>query len=305
MAARRHRADARTAGIDAYLAKPVCQSALYDCLAMLMGPPSDAEQLPAAATSRDAGAGGRTIRILLADDNEVNQQVALGLLERYGHQVDVVANGVEAVAAVERVVYDLVLMDCQMPEMDGFRATQEIRRRRDGRPRLPIVAMTAGAMQGDRERCLAAGMDDYVPKPINREKLDQLFRRWPTGWKPAAAAPAAEASSARLALNLGQLRSIVGEDPPSFRKYLALFETSADTMVAQLVSTIALRDADAAGRAAHKLKGACGSIGAEEMAEMSLRMERALRLASWEEAERLQAALVGAFGRVREAIAAV
>ena len=105
-------------------------------------------------------------------------------------------------------------------------------------------------------------------------------------------------------LNLGQLRSIVGDDPPSFRKYLSLFEGSADTMVTRLVSTIALRDAEAAGRVAHKLKGACGSIGAEEMAEMSLRMEAALRLASWEEAERLQAGLVGAFGRAREAIAA-
>jgi signal transduction histidine kinase/CheY-like chemotaxis protein len=304
-------AEARgAAGIDAFLAKPVRESALYDCLAILMGPLSAAAALPPTTRARRAGTGGGTIRILLADDNEVNQQVALGLLERYGHQVDVVGNGVEAVAAVERVVYDLVLMDCQMPEMDGFRATQEIRRRRDGRPRLPIVAMTAGAMKGDRERCLAAGMDDYVPKPINREKLDQLFRRWPIGWKPAGASPAAEPqpstpAPARLVLNLGQLRSIVGDDPPSFRKYLSLFETSADTMVTQLGSTIALRDAEAAGRVAHKLKGVCGSIGAEEMAELSLRMEAALRLARWEEAERLQTGLVGAFDRAREAIAAV
>lgn len=130
------------------------------------------------AVSRQDSSRARP-RLLVAEDNEVNQQVALAMLERLGYQADVAANGIEALEAIARFTYGAVLMDCQMPEMDGFAATAAIRaRERGGTARLPVVAITAAAMAGERERCLAAGMDDYVSKPIRFSELQAALERW-------------------------------------------------------------------------------------------------------------------------------
>jgi CheY-like chemotaxis protein len=118
------------------------------------------------------------VKVLLAEDNIVNQKVAMKMLSTIGCQVDVVANGIEAAAAVKEGDYDIVFMDCQMPELDGYGATREIRSGEAGRMRIPVVAMTANAMQGDREKCIAAGMDDYVSKPVNREELEAVVSKW-------------------------------------------------------------------------------------------------------------------------------
>jgi CheY-like chemotaxis protein len=118
------------------------------------------------------------LRVLVAEDNPVNQKVATAMLTKLGCTVDIAANGREAVETLTENTYDIVFMDCQMPEMDGFEATREIRRREEQLGHVPIVAMTANAMQGDRERCLEAGMDDYLPKPINREALRELLGQW-------------------------------------------------------------------------------------------------------------------------------
>jgi two-component system, sensor histidine kinase and response regulator len=132
----------------------------------------------------------RPFRILLAEDNLVNQRLAVRMLEKMGHHVVVVQTGEEALDALQDEKFDLVLMDVQMPEMDGFAATREIRRREQGgQGRLPVIAMTAHAMKGDRESCLEAGMDDYLAKPINREELQQAIERAMKPRKEAVSAP--------------------------------------------------------------------------------------------------------------------
>ncbi len=182
------------AGFAAYLTKPIRKGQLESCLTTVMGYPSKtAERVePSLVTSYTLKekARGKSARILIADDHRVNQQLAVLMVERLGHRADVVANGQESLEAVIRQPYDLVLMDCQMPEMDGYEATREIRKReaenearatsdeRRSTRRVPIVAMTANAMQGDREKCLEAGMDDYLAKPIKPEALADMLNRW-------------------------------------------------------------------------------------------------------------------------------
>jgi CheY-like chemotaxis protein len=134
-----------------------------------------------AVTPRLSAVPAQQVRLLLAEDNVVNQRVACRMLEKLGFRVDVVANGAEAVAAIGRIPYDLVFMDCQMPEMDGYQATQAIRRSETPDRHLPVIALTAAAMQGDRQRCLDAGMDDYLAKPVTRAALVETLQRWLDG----------------------------------------------------------------------------------------------------------------------------
>jgi CheY-like chemotaxis protein len=180
MGVRGQREQALAAGIDGYLVKPVRMSLLYDCLAAVMAStkhwPPTATRLTARSERKPPGEHGP--RVLLAEDNLVNQTLGLRMLERLGCSVDVVSNGREAVAAVARAEYALVFMDCQMPEMDGFEATAAIRQAETGVRRVPIIALTASAMQGDREACLAAGMDDYLSKPLGLRDLERMLRRW-------------------------------------------------------------------------------------------------------------------------------
>ena len=158
--------------IAAFLVKPVKPSALYDTITTALAGEAATVPVRASGPGVDRGLGARhPLRILLAEDNPVNQKLALRLLDRMGYRADVVENGNEAIAALEGAAYDVVLMDIQMPELDGLEATRRIRRRWPGGEGPRIVAMTANAMDGDREACLDAGMDDYIAKPIAPEAL--------------------------------------------------------------------------------------------------------------------------------------
>jgi signal transduction histidine kinase/CheY-like chemotaxis protein len=192
---------AQAAGYVAYLSKPVRESLLYECLLTIVTPPAQViacegqsadqtAQLPLVTRHSLAEANARaTAKILVAEDNIVNQKVAVRMLEKLGYRVDLVANGLEALDAVKRIPYAAILMDCQMPEMDGFTATAEIRRCEisgEGQAAIgnlpsrhvPIIAMTANARQEDRDQCLAAGMDDYLSKPVQSKLLAEVLARW-------------------------------------------------------------------------------------------------------------------------------
>ncbi len=171
------------AGFAAYLTKPIKQSQLYDCLAMVVGARVKLRKnRPAAMVTRHAIAADKKhrLRILLVEDNITNQKVALNILRRFGYSADAAANGKEAIDALEMISYDIVLMDCQMPEMDGYEATGEIRNPTSKvlNHKVPVIAMTANAINGDRERCLEAGMDDYLCKPVTPRALIDIIEKW-------------------------------------------------------------------------------------------------------------------------------
>ena len=169
----------RELGVAAYLTKPVRQGELLDAILTALGTRAMRVDSPVLVTRHSLRENSNHLRILLVEDNNVNQVFALRLLQKAGHTVALAGNGREALTALDRELFDVVLMDVQMPEMDGFEATAAIREKEKGSGNhLPIIAMTAHAMVGDKERCLAAGMDDYITKPIRRQELADVLKRY-------------------------------------------------------------------------------------------------------------------------------
>jgi CheY-like chemotaxis protein/HPt (histidine-containing phosphotransfer) domain-containing protein len=296
--------DAQDAGFAAFLTKPLRQSALHDCLVTLFGRPSDHPRSAPALITRHTLAEARSsrrARILVAEDNTTNQLVAVGLLERLGYRADVVANGREAVEAVGRSRYDLVLMDCQMPEMDGFEATRAIRQSEWPGRRLPILALTADATAQGREQCMGSGMDDYVTKPIDRGRLREALLRWlsPDLEADPVATESPEPKAHPVALQLSQLCSIVGDDPAKIRRYFELFASTTGTLMDQIGASIDRREAPGLRRLSHTLKGACGNIGAVEMAGLARQLEEAAAAEDWGQAGAVWRELEGSFDRTR------
>jgi CheY-like chemotaxis protein len=183
------RADAKlaqAAGVAGYLMKPIRYAQLHACIKLAMGQENDVSPSITSAPLvgkhqlRQAETRSRG-RVLVVEDNVVNQKVAVRLLHNFGYKADVAANGLEAIDALRRLPYDMVLMDCHMPELDGFEATRRIReleKSGEANTHIPIIALTANAMQEDCERCLSAGMDDYVSKPVNVDQLTRILAKW-------------------------------------------------------------------------------------------------------------------------------
>ncbi len=219
-------------------------------------------------------------RILLAEDNSVNQKVAMRTLEKLGYYVDTVANGVEAVEKLERGLYDAVLMDCQMPEMDGYAATREIRRREGGSQRTIVIAMTASAMTGDREKCLAAGMDDYVTKPVRSEELQQILQRHlaqNAKEQPAVAVDTAVrlAGDAELVARVKELELEVG--PEAMQELIGEFLTETARSLERLENALRRADSSGAVDTLHNLVDCSANVGAVRMAEICTRLESTIQ----------------------------
>ena len=243
------------AGVQDYLVKPVKQSRLEISLARVLG--LEPRPLPVAAESATpASAPRHAARILLAEDNSVNQMVALLQLRRLGYQVDSVTDGAQVLAALETTPYDIILMDCQMPVLDGYAATRQIRRDFPGSP-IRIIAMTANAMTGDREKCLEAGMDDHLSKPVDIGMLEKILTRW----QPAA--PAVLPDDATPAVDLVRLLQITGKDPRMFRDITGQYLEQAEEILALMRLALEKPDLPEIQRLAHKLGGSsavCGMV---------------------------------------------
>ena len=218
--------------------------------------------------------------MLVAEDNTVNQLVARRMLERHGCLTDVAATGKAAVEAARDGAYDLILMDCEMPEMDGFDAARTIREAERGTSRrVPIVAITANTLRGDRERCLAAGMDDYLSKPVTTDALDAMVVRWLGAARPApavvAAAPAPPAADVLDASAIAELEA--GGGPELRDELIALFNEDAPSALEKIRAAAAAGDAAELGRVAHALKGSSATIGARLMSATCASLEAAGR----------------------------
>ncbi|ACB36365.1 multi-sensor hybrid histidine kinase [Leptothrix cholodnii SP-6] len=304
-------ADEQRAGLAAFLSKPIKASALFATLvAVVQGRQRAAPAGP--APGPQPLAASLPLRVLVAEDNAVNQRVALRLLQRLGYQADVAANGLEVIEAVERQAYSVVLMDIQMPEMDGLQAARWIRQRRgpQGLPR--IIAMTANAMPGDREAYLAAGMDGYVAKPIEPDELAAALRRAgsPAGGTVApggAAASRTPADDTVLdALRLEHLRTLQDDGQPSLvRELIDLFVADAPGHVDALAQALQGTDARRLASLAHRFLSVTDNIGARRLSALCVEIERLARRGELDGLERLVEALSHEHAQAHAALLAV
>jgi CheY-like chemotaxis protein len=259
-----------TSVFSAQISKPIKPSLLYDTLVDLL-----AQETPEAPPEAQKMALDNTmalkhpLRILLAEDNAVNQKLALRLLQQMGYRADVAANGLEVLQSLERQQYEAILMDVQMPEMDGLEASRLINRRYARAERPRIIAMTANAMQGDREMCLAAGMDDYLTKPIRVEELVAAL------YKTPERRPAAADSTLLDANTFDNLKASVGDD--FIGELIDTFFEDSPKLIADMKQSLDRSDLDSFRRAAHSLKSNSANFGATTLAGQAKELEMMAR----------------------------
>jgi CheY-like chemotaxis protein len=278
-------------------------------------------------------------KVLVAEDNPVNQEVAIEILKTLGCEADIAGNGEEAVAMYDAGNYDVIFMDCQMPKMDGYAATRKIRRREDEHEHVPIIAMTAHALKGDREKCLDAGMDDYIAKPVNPETVMDAILRWfhrepqtaeelaGAGAEPAepAAKPPADAEVAAAAvmqsrgapppavpeeqevpvLNTAQALEVTGGNASILKRVTKVFLGNIPGEVDQLKQAIEAGQREEARRLAHSIKGASASLGGSRTQRVAFQIEQAAQIPDLDQAKALFPAFRTEFDRLIEALSAI
>jgi len=305
------RREAHEAGIDVYMTKPVRRTRLFNALAEAIGIKTRREQLPVEVED-DVHAASSPM-ILVAEDNDVNQILAIRMLQRRGYRVEAVGDGRQAVEALDRRRYAAVLMDCQMPEQDGYEATGEVRLREPAGRHTPVIAMTAHALGGDREKCLACGMDDYLAKPITPDELDRVLRRWAPrttkgsdGRAPVVEATQDDAPAGKVPLDpagIERLRCELGSTS-ALRRPVELFATQTPELLTDMRQAIEAGDAETVRGDAHKLKGGCMTLAATHMAELCRELELRLGAGSLDGATVLVDQIEGAFAQAHAALLA-
>jgi len=277
-------------GFAAYLTKPVRQSDLFDSLVAILTGETRKVARPMVTRHSIHDMRRGSVRILLAEDNITNQQVAIGILKKLGLSADAVANGAEVVKALEAICYDLVLMDCQMPEMDGYEATARIRNPQSkvSNHDIPIIAMTAHAMTGDREKCLEAGMNDYVPKPVDPKVLAEILDKWLPqdsdksekikGARAAESAVGAESGAKSIIIPVfdrAALMERLMDDEDLAQVVISGFIQDIPRQIKSFKDCLDTGDASGAERQAHTIKGASANVGGEILRAVALKMEKA------------------------------
>jgi PAS domain S-box-containing protein len=307
----------RQAGVSQCLTKPVKQTQLFEALANIMAEHVDAaragetathaltqEERPVPPGQMSPESGDAPLRILLAEDNAVNRKVALSQLEKLGYRADAAVNGLEVLTALSTIPYPIVLMDCQMPLMDGYETTAEIRRREHGSShRTVIIAMTAHALQGEREKCLSAGMDDYLSKPVKPLELAEILERWGTLVVPETrTAPPDTAAGEVIDLTvLESLRDLQQEGAPDLiEKLIELYLSDTRARLAKLHVALKLKDASALQQLAHSLKGSCSNLGVRGVAALCAELEETLDDGGLDGAGALLTRLEAEFERVQD-----
>jgi two-component system sensor histidine kinase/response regulator len=282
-------------GFAAYLLKPVAMVDLRKCIGRVMSVDGKQWHLntqPIVVTDGVVrSSSGRLI--LLAEDNPVNQKVGRGTLEKLGFNVDIVANGADAVEAWGSGRYDLILMDCQMPVMDGYQAARDIRTREAGTGRIPIVALTADAMQGTEQHCHDAGMDDYLTKPLNRSRLKSTLAKYLALPPSENTAMGSTASDKRLALtddpiDWDQFMTVTDSDPQFAQELAQVFIDSGDAALRDIRAAIARNDLRSVQRVAHSFKGSSANIRADRTSGAASRLEEAARVGAVQEIPTLE-----------------
>jgi len=281
---------AADAGCDVFMVKPVRFLQLRKELFRLLSKKVEAPRAREIITSEIRPIvphGHPKPRLLLAEDNPINQKVALRILERMGCKANAVGNGREAIVALADIPYDIVLMDIQMPEMDGYEATRLIRESesRTGR-HIPIIAMTAHATKEDRDRCLTVGMDDYLAKPIQVGLLAKMLQRYVTGIKspdsatdsPSSSQSPTSAHTNETIFNRDLLLNNLEGDLDAFHSILDLFQSDTIRGLGRVRHALGARDFKALRESAHSIKGASGNVGAETICLLASALERAARM---------------------------
>lgn len=273
----------RESGIDAFVTKPLKQSMLYHCLAEVMASQAEPRAIMSGLMELRALSSGtekhdrnqNELRILIAEDNIVNQKVALHQLQKLGYLAQAVDNGRAALEVVRRTPVDIILMDCQMPELDGYAATRELRKREGVDRHTWIIAMTANSLEGDREKCLAAGMDDYVSKPVKIESLQAAIERF-RSIKELEASLREPGGAPVIDLSLLASFRDLGEDGPDLlAQLIGVFLENSPRVIEEARQALKQQASPQLARAAHTLKGSCSNFGAERLREACAKLEQA------------------------------
>jgi CheY-like chemotaxis protein len=264
----------RDLGIDGYLPKPTSRSDLLEAIkTVLTGSPAGGADQGGVVTRHTIAESRRHLHILVAEDNPVNQEVVAAMLRKRGHRIDVVANGRAAVEAAARTRYDVVLMDIQMPELDGFEATHAIRATPSGKD-LPIIALTAHALSGERERCLSHGMTDYLTKPLRGHELFAAVEGWaPSGADNVETPAAAESASPPVDVDAFREQMRLAGAESAVDQILDTFLESTPQRINAIAEALSAGDATGIERAAHALKSSAATIGAKSLAALLQQLE--------------------------------
>ncbi|HYE30460.1 MAG TPA: PAS domain-containing protein [Methylomirabilota bacterium] len=299
-------------GLSASLLKPIRQSELFNCLATVSGGstlPTRHVAIPAEAAPK----GTRNLRVLLVEDNAVNQKVSVQQLRKLGYTADVAGNGHEAIEAWRRMHYDVILMDCQMPEMDGYEATRQIRvlEAKEGpaplRPHVYVIALTANALKGDREKCLEAGMDDYISKPVRIAELEEAINRAVDALSPlsrikskAGANDAAATLNCQTIQGLRELALDGGFDP--LAELAPLFVEDSKSLLRRIEAALEAEDSNAVKHSAHALKGSSRNLGADRLGRLCESLEKQALACNWTVARALATQIAAELELVHQAL---